>query len=82
MASGLVPVTSAVSAVPEFLSEEEGILAPYDDHHGLAEGIAKLHHDPAAFLRMSAAAAERVRRQTAACQVMHSEIALIQGDRP
>ncbi len=82
MASGLVPVTSAVSAVPEFLSEEEGILAPYDDHHALAEGIAKLHHDPAAFLRMSAAAAGRVRRQTAASLVVHREITLIHRDLP
>jgi glycosyltransferase involved in cell wall biosynthesis len=77
MAAGLVPVTSAVTAVPEFVSEEEGILAPYDDHHGLAAGIAKLHHDPDEYLRMSAASAKRVRSQSSSDKVIHHELQLI-----
>lgn len=79
MASGLVPVASAVAAVPEFLSEEEGFLAPFDDHHALAAAITTLHEDPEGFLRRSAAAAARVRRQAGAEVVIPQEIALIEG---
>jgi glycosyltransferase involved in cell wall biosynthesis len=79
MASGMVPVTSAVAAVPEFVGPDEGFLAPYDDHRGLADAIATLHREPETFLRMSAAAARRVRRQADADLVIPQELALIRG---
>jgi glycosyltransferase involved in cell wall biosynthesis len=79
MASGMVPVTSAVAAVPEFVGPDEGFLAPYDDQRGLADAIATLHEEPETFLRMSAAAAQRVRRQAAADLVIPRELALIRG---
>jgi glycosyltransferase involved in cell wall biosynthesis len=79
MASGLVPVTSAVAAVPEFVGPEEGFLAPYDDVRGLADAIAVLHREPETFLRMSAAAAARVRRQAGADLVIPQELALIRA---
>ncbi len=65
MSCGLVPVTNGVAAIPEFVDESCGILAPAEDFRALAGGIARLHDDPALFLRMSEAAAARVRRQTA-----------------
>jgi len=77
MSAGLVPVTSGVAAVPEFVSEREGVLAPFEDHVALAEGIAMLHDDPAAFSRMSQAAAARVRAQSAADVIIPQEIALL-----
>jgi glycosyltransferase involved in cell wall biosynthesis len=64
MASGLVPVTSGVTAVPEFVDQECGFLVPLDDAVGLAAAIETLYHDPARFERMSAAAAARVRKQS------------------
>lgn len=64
MASGLVPVTSSVTAVPEFVDVDCGFLAPYDDASGLADAIETLYHDPERFERMSAAAAARVRGQS------------------
>lgn len=77
MASGLVPVTSAVAAVPEFVDESCGLLAPAEDHLGLAAAIERLYHDPGLFSRLSRAAAERVRRQSGFEQTIAREIELI-----
>lgn len=83
MSSGLVPVTNAVTAVPEFVDEESGILAPGDDAKSMAQGIADLWESPEKFRDMSAAAAQRVRRQTAFEHTMGAEIRLIrQFDGP
>ena len=82
MASGLVPVTSAVAAIPEFVDEGCGVLAPPEDADALAEGIAGLWRDPERFLRLSAAAAARVRRQSAADIVIPQEIALVERRAP
>jgi glycosyltransferase involved in cell wall biosynthesis len=60
MSSGLVPITSNVAAIPEFVDEDCGFMAPLDDAAGLAAAIEILYHDPARFERMSAAAAARV----------------------
>ena len=83
---GAVPAASrsadhpnAVAAVPEFVDESCGILAPPEDAAALAAGIAALYHDPERFLRMSRAAAERVRRQCAAERLAGREIAAFGG---
>lgn len=75
MASGLVPVTSAVAAVPEFVSSAEGYLAPVDDAHGLADAVRDLYADPAGFRRRSRAAAERVRTRTSTEVLVPRELA-------
>ncbi len=80
MASGLVPVTSAVAAVPEFVDELCGIMAPAEDHLGLAAGIARISGDPDLFARMSEAAARRVREQSGTGVVITQELALICGE--
>ncbi|RVT87301.1 glycosyltransferase [Rhodobacteraceae bacterium CCMM004] len=82
MSSGMVPVTSNVAAVPEFVDERCGFLAPAEDHLKLAEAIETLYRDPELFLKMSAAAAERVRRQSGFDQTIAREIALIEGKAP
>lgn len=79
MSSGLVPVTTKVSAIPEFVSEEEGYLAALDDYEGIADAIVKMYHDPEEFLRRSAAAARRVQTQTSSSIVVPQEISLIAG---
>lgn len=76
MASGLVPVTSDVAAIPEFVDETCGFLAPAEDHMALADAIEKLYRDPALFARLSQAAAERVRAQSGFDQTIVRELAL------
>jgi glycosyltransferase involved in cell wall biosynthesis len=77
MASGLVPVTNAVSAVPEFVDESCAALAGADDPVGLADVLSAMLDDPGLFLRRSAAAAERVKRQSGHEAVIPKEIALL-----
>ncbi|MBN2233786.1 MAG: glycosyltransferase, partial [Opitutales bacterium] len=60
MASGLVPVTNRVAAIPEFVDDACGILADPEDAAGLAAGIARLYSDPSAFEALSLAAHQRV----------------------
>jgi len=82
MASGLVPVTTRVAGVPEFVDEHCGILAEPEDAHGLAEGIRRLYHDPELFRQLSQAAAERVRRQSGFAQTIQAEVDLIRKGAP
>lgn len=65
MASGLVPITNAVAAIPEFVDESCGILVPAEDYKAMADGIEKLYNEPEYFLKLSGNAAKRVRKQTA-----------------
>jgi len=76
MASGLVPVTNGVAAVPEFVDEASGFLADSEDASGLAQGIKALYEDPSLFERMSVAAAERVRAQSDSTLVIQKELSL------
>lgn len=77
MASGLVPVTTSIAAIPEFLDDSCGILAPPEDSSALADGIFKLYQSPALFDRLSKATAERVRQQRASSQIVDQEVDLI-----
>lgn len=77
MASGLVPVTNAVAAIPDFVDETCGVLAQAEDSAGMAAGIARLYEDEALFARMSRAAAERVRKQSDAALMVRKELDLI-----
>lgn len=77
MASGLVPVTNAVSAVPEFVDQDCAALAAADDPDGLAEGIWEMVEDPKLFLARSRRAAERVRQQSGHEITIAAELALM-----
>lgn len=77
MASGLVPVTNAVSAVPEFVDDSCAALAAPDDVAGLADGLWRMVEEPELFLRRSAAAARRVRAQAGHEIVIPRELALL-----
>lgn len=76
MSSGLVPVSNAVAAVPEFVPPECGILADAEDYKGIAEGILKLVRNPELFLKMSENSAKHVRMISSADATIPSEIAL------
>jgi len=74
MASGLVPITCAVGAVPEFVDAQCGILCPGEDPEALALAISDLIGDPERFLRLSRGAAQRVRAQSEAGVVVRREL--------
>jgi len=76
MSSGLVPVTTAVAAIPEFVDDKCGILAPAENADAMAAGICELVRHPQLFLDMSARAAQRVRSQSGSSVVVSAELAL------
>jgi glycosyltransferase involved in cell wall biosynthesis len=49
MASGLVPITNAVGAIPEFLKEFEELTLPPEDYIAMAEKIKDLYYNPDKF---------------------------------
>ncbi len=77
MSSGLVPVTNAVTAIPEFVDSSCGILAEGEDWEGLASGIEKLYNNPDLFMKMSKAASDRVESQSSITQTIPKELKLI-----
>ena len=79
MSCGLVPITNAVAAIPEFVDENCGILAPADDAQAIADGIERLYNDPELFLQMSKNAAARVRSQTSKEYTIYKELYIICG---
>ncbi len=79
MASGLVPVTTATAAIPEFVDDTCGILAADEDYTELAKGIARLIENSQEFSEKSKAAAARVRRQTAERLIVSKELTLFCG---
>lgn len=81
MSSGLVPITNAVAAVPEFVDESCAILCPPEDSSAMVDGILRLHRDPVLFQAMSRAAARRVRRQSRGDHIIGQELALLAGRR-
>lgn len=77
MSSGLVAITNDAAAVREFVDEECAMVAGFEDVDGLAEGMRRLMEDPELFLRMSAAAALRVRSQTSPEHTVEHEMRLM-----
>lgn len=77
MSSGLIPVTNGVTAIPEFVGPECGILADGENAQMMADGIKRIIESPELFARMSLAAHQRVMRQTAKAQIIEDELAII-----
>lgn len=76
MSSGLVPITSRNSAIPEFISESSGYLCTKASE--MSEAMLELRNSPAQFQRMSLSAATVVRAKAAAAMVIARELALLQ----
>ncbi|WP_169053556.1 glycosyltransferase family 4 protein [Alteraurantiacibacter aquimixticola] len=75
MSSGLVPVTNAAGAVPEFADESCAWLALPEESGTIARGLQALADDPALFLRLSSAAARRVRARLSIGKIVaHEEV--------
>ncbi|MDG5852744.1 glycosyltransferase family protein [Clostridium beijerinckii] len=77
MSCGVVPITNAVAAIPEFVDKKCGILAGEEDYIAMAKGIKNLYNDPEYFLDLSKNAANRVRNQTSKEFTIDREIQLI-----
>ncbi|MGD7003624.1 glycosyltransferase [Corynebacterium halotolerans] len=77
MASGLVPVTSSVAAIPEFVDEKSGVLTEAEDITGLASALQWIADDPQVFSRLSEGAALRVREQLSFSETVGKEMDLI-----
>jgi glycosyltransferase involved in cell wall biosynthesis len=74
MSSGLVPVTSSVYSIPEFVDESCGFLAGKEDYQGLAQAIEYLYYNPKVFLEKSKNSAKRVRNQCAKDKMTQAEV--------
>jgi glycosyltransferase involved in cell wall biosynthesis len=77
MSSGLVPVTNAIPAVLEFTDDACAALALPNDAGDLAGRLWELVQSAELFAARSAAAAARVRRQTANDLIIPAELALL-----
>ncbi|MFZ5972399.1 MAG: glycosyltransferase family 4 protein [Bacteroidota bacterium] len=77
MSSGLVPISSRNTAIPEFLEQNvTGIMTTSPAE--IAEAIAKLYANPDQFLSISEAAANRIQQISGTDSVVSREIELIQ----
>ena len=75
MSSGLVPVTSDNTAIPEFVSTQEGYLSHSVDE--IAAVLVELAGDEILFRQKSAAAARAIRARTGYAASINREIELI-----
>ena len=81
MSSGLVPVTNAVAAIPEFVDDSCGVLAPAEDYVYMAKKIGEIVDNPQLFIILSTEAAKRVRAQVASELIINKEINLVFGSK-
>ncbi len=77
MASGLVPVSCRVAAIPEFIDESCGILVPPDSPGHFAEAIWRLQEQPEQVEVLSRMAATRVRQQCGFDNTIFRELQLL-----
>ncbi|QHT59267.1 glycosyltransferase [Paenibacillus lycopersici] len=77
MSSGLVPITTNVAAIPEFVDSSCGMLVDAEDFHGLADCIIELYQNPDLFERLSWNASQRVRVQSGVQQTIIRELELL-----
>lgn len=77
MSSGLVSITNAVAAIPEFVDDECGYVVPAEDFVAMADAIEEMYNDTSIFSRKSAAGSMRVQRQCGYAATINKEIKLI-----
>ena len=78
MSSGLVPVSTRCTAIPEFVDQTCGLLAEPEDAQGIADAIEQLYLRPALFLELSKQAAARVRAQSGFKATIAREISMLE----
>lgn len=80
MSSGLVPVSTRISAIPEFVEDGvSGLLAEPESPEGLARHIGELFRDPQRFTTLAGRAAADIRRRCGAEATTDKELELIES---
>lgn len=79
MSSGLVPITTNVTAIPEFVDGECGMLVDGEDYIGIANAVETLYRSPELFQKLSKNASQRVARQSGLQQTILKEVEIIKG---
>lgn len=77
MSSGLVPITNGITAIPEFVDKDSGILGRKNNYKDLAKGIKELYYNPDKFLKMSENASKKIREKCSIDVVISRELELI-----
>lgn len=77
MASGLVAVTNAACAVPEFVDSTCAVVAAPEDVDGLVSGMIRVFESPELFSRLSQAGSARVDATTSPEHTVLRELALM-----
>ena len=77
MSSGLVPITNGVTAIPEFVRSDCGILARKENSQDLADGIETLYNNPDLFLQMPSNAATSITEQCGKEKIIAEELSII-----
>ncbi|WP_432772989.1 glycosyltransferase [Francisella salimarina] len=77
MSSGLVPITTNVAAIPEFVDASCGMVVEPENPQALANAIEYLYNNPEKFLDLSKAAAARVRWQCNHKNTIQRELSMI-----
>lgn len=79
MSSGLVPVSTKIAAIPEFVNpNESGLLAQPESPQSLADLVEELYFDSDEFQRLSTSAARKVREKCSTEATVLKEIDLIE----
>lgn len=82
MSSGLVPITTKIAAIPEFISTKAGYLCEPEDPSALAAALRQIDDGPERYLQMSAEASASIQRACGPGATVALEADLITAARP
>jgi glycosyltransferase involved in cell wall biosynthesis len=77
MSSGLIAITNNIAAIPEFVDDDCGFLAPPDDHIKIAEAIVKLYKNKNLFNNLSKKSTSRIDKQSNSKIIIEKELMAI-----
>lgn len=80
MSSGLVPVTSLIAAIPEFVNDSCAMLSDPECISSLADNIERLYKSPDEFERKSSAASENIRNTRSMNYIIECELHLLSAE--
>jgi len=79
MSSGLVPVTTSIAAIPEFVDNNCGILVPPEDFQAIAKSIEDIFLGDKSFTPLSLSSSDRIRRTTSKYIGLPAELEIIKS---
>ena len=80
MSSGLVPITTNVTALPEFVDDSCGYLCEADNPSSLANAIENCIKNPDIFMKKSEEAAKRAQRQCGEANTVLKEVEIFKSN--